>query len=175
VLGYYALRRRRDEWIEIGVMEALEKLARQAYHRAIGLDLLDVAVDCCITKAPCGAEKEGKSPVERAKRGLKHSMAVDAQGIPLGVVAAGVHTTPRLTAFGAHSGGRGGFSIELPEDSSVHLLDRAYDLKVSRERERASGEDRGLVGMIFRARRSGPPTSHKTVGARTNQFLEQRA
>jgi hypothetical protein len=92
------LRRRRDEWIEIGVMEALEKLAREAYDRAIGLDLFDVAVDCCITKAPRGGEKAGKSPVERAKRGIKRSMAVDAQGIPLGVVTAGAnrHTTRRF-------------------------------------------------------------------------------
>jgi transposase len=52
---------RRDEWIEIGVMEALEKLARDAYDRAIGLDLFDVAVDCCITKAPCGGEKREKA------------------------------------------------------------------------------------------------------------------
>ena len=102
------LRRRRDEWIEAGVMDALEKLAREAYDRIIGLDLFDVAVDCCITKAPCGGEKAGKSPVDRAKRGLKRSMAVDAEGIPLRVVAAWGEP-PRLTAFGAHPGGRGGF------------------------------------------------------------------
>jgi transposase len=80
------LRRRRDEWIEAGVMEAMEELAREAYDRAIGLDLADladVAVDCCVTKAPCGGEKAGKSPVDRGKRGgLKRSMMVDAQGIP---------------------------------------------------------------------------------------------
>jgi transposase len=111
------LRPRRDEWIEIGVMEALEKLAREAYDQISGLDLFDVAVDWCITKAaPCGGEKAGKSPVDRAKRGLKRSMVVDAQGIPLGVVAAGANChdepprrTARLAAFGAHPGGRGGF------------------------------------------------------------------
>jgi hypothetical protein len=56
------LRRRRDEWIEAGVMDALEEIAREAYDRAIGLDLSDVAVDCCITKAPCGGEKAGRPP-----------------------------------------------------------------------------------------------------------------
>jgi hypothetical protein len=45
------LRRRRDEeWIEAGLMDALEDMALEAYDRAIGLDLADVAVDCCITK-----------------------------------------------------------------------------------------------------------------------------
>ena len=44
------LRRRRDEWIEAGLMEAIEDMAREAYDRAIGLDLADVAVDCCIQR-----------------------------------------------------------------------------------------------------------------------------
>jgi transposase len=78
------LRRRRDEWIEAGVMDTLEEVARQSYDRTIGLELSDVAVDCCITKAPCGGEKAGKSPVDRGKQGLKRSTMVDACGIPLG-------------------------------------------------------------------------------------------
>ncbi len=52
------------------------------------MELGEVAVDCCITKAPCGGEKAGRSPVDRAKRGIKRSVAVDARGIPLGVVTA---------------------------------------------------------------------------------------
>ena len=71
------LRRRRDDWIEAGVMDGLEEVAREAYDRTIGLELSDVAVDCCITKAPCGGEKAGKSPVDRGKQGLKRSMIVD--------------------------------------------------------------------------------------------------
>ncbi len=68
-----------------------KQLAREAYDRAIGLDLFDVAVDCCITKAPCGGEKAGRSPVDRTKQGLKRSVAVGADGIPLGAVAAPVN------------------------------------------------------------------------------------
>jgi hypothetical protein len=37
----------------------------KAYDRVIGLELNDVAVDGCITKAPCGGERAGKSPVDR--------------------------------------------------------------------------------------------------------------
>lgn len=51
------LRRRRDEWIEAGVMDALEGVARQAYDRTIGLDLADVAVDCCIQRRPRAEER----------------------------------------------------------------------------------------------------------------------
>src|SRR5829696_2002401 len=82
------LRRRRDEWIDLGVMDELEEIARESYDRVVGLELSEVAVDCCITKAPCGGEKAGRSPVDRGKRGLKRSMAVDAKGIPLGSVSA---------------------------------------------------------------------------------------
>jgi transposase len=55
------LRRRRDEWIEAGLMETLRQLTLEAYDRFIGLELSDLAVDCCITKAPCGGEKAGKT------------------------------------------------------------------------------------------------------------------
>jgi hypothetical protein len=61
------LRRRRDEWIEAGSMEALEEMALESYDRIIGLELSEVAVDCCITKAPCGGQKAGRSPVDTAR------------------------------------------------------------------------------------------------------------
>ena len=48
---------RRDEWIACGVMEKLRELALEAYDRFIGLDLSEVAVDCCITKAQKAAER----------------------------------------------------------------------------------------------------------------------
>src|SRR5918996_1435523 len=66
--------------------------------RVVGLELPDVAVDCCITKAPCGGEKAGRSPVDRGKRGIKRSTAVDARGIPLGSVSAPAnrHDSPLL-------------------------------------------------------------------------------
>ena len=48
------LRRRRDERIASGAMERLRVTVLDAYDRLIGLELFDVAVDCCITKAPCG-------------------------------------------------------------------------------------------------------------------------
>ncbi len=42
------LRRRRDEWIGSGAMEKLREMALEAYDRtAVGLELSEVAVDCC--------------------------------------------------------------------------------------------------------------------------------
>ena len=64
------------------------------------------------------------------KRGIKRSTMVDANGIPLAIVAAGAnrHDSPLLapTLDAAREA-----SIELPEHASVHL-DRAYDSEVTR-------------------------------------------
>jgi transposase len=149
------LRRRRDKWIELGVMDRLREICLDAYERFIGLKLSEVAVDCCTTKAPCGGQKAGRSPVDRGKRGIKRSMAVDAEGIPLGAVSAPAnrHDSPLLVpTLKAASETLGA----LPEWASVHL-DRGYDSLLTRERL----EELGLRWEISRGRASrrliGPP------------------
>jgi transposase len=82
------LRRRHDEWITLGLAEQLRLLVLGAYDRMPGLELTHLAVDGCITKTPCGGQTAGPSPVDRAKQGGKRSVAVEADGIPLGAVAA---------------------------------------------------------------------------------------
>ena len=82
-------------------MEELEQMARESYDRVIGLELAEVAVDCCITKAPCGGEKAGRSPVDRGKLGIKRSTAVDAEGVPIAAItaAANRHDSPLLVPY----------------------------------------------------------------------------
>ena len=63
------LRRRRDEWMSAGVVEHLRMAVLVAYDQMIGLELEDLAVDGCITKAPCGGQTAGRSPVDRGKQG----------------------------------------------------------------------------------------------------------
>jgi transposase len=135
------LRRRRDEWIDEGIMESLRRIVLDAYDRMIGLDLFDVAVDGCITKAPCGGQKAGKSPVDRGKQGIKRSTVVDANGIPLGAIAtpANRHDSPLLEETLDTMKVLG----ELPERISVHL-DRGYDSEATREKL----EIRGLLAEI---------------------------
>jgi Transposase DDE domain len=87
---------RRDEWLAAGVTEQLEHIARDAYDRMLGLDLHHLAIDGCITKAPCGGQSTGRSPVDRGKRGRKRSVAVDGGGLPLGAVVAGANTHDAL-------------------------------------------------------------------------------
>jgi transposase len=160
------LRRRRDEWIEEGVMDSLEKLATEAYDRLIGLELSDIAVDCCITKAPCGGERTGRSPVDRGKQGIKRSVAVDADGIPLGTVVAPAnrHDSPLLVE--TLDNVKASFAGSLPEGASVHL-DRGYDSKATRERL----EERGLIGVISEKGKSAPLQATKRwVVERTNAW-----
>src|SRR5829696_9241000 len=65
----------------LGVLDALHEVALEAYDRMVGLEPSELAVDSCITKAPCGGEKAGRSPVDRGKRGIKRSVVVDGKGI----------------------------------------------------------------------------------------------
>jgi len=158
------LRRRRDEWIGLGLAETLRKMALDAYDRMVGLELSDVAVDCCITKAPCGGEKSGRSPVDRGKRGVKRSVAVDGRGIPLGSVTAPAnrHDSPLLvpTLEAARALGL------APEGAKVHL-DRGYDSKLTRERL----VKLGLVAEVSEKGRPAPVNAtRRWVIERTNSW-----
>ena len=158
------LRRRRDEWIDLGVMGELEEMARESYDRTIGLDLSEVAVDCCITKAPCGGEKAGRSPVDRGKRGMKRSVAVDGKGIPLAAVSAPAnrHDSPLLapTLDAVRALGL------APEGASVHL-DRGYDSGPARKLL----EEGGLAGVISeKGKPASLVTTKRWVVERTNSW-----
>lgn len=92
------IRRRVRAWSDAGLATKLHALVITQYDRVIGLELDDIAVDGCITKAPGGGEKAGRSPVDRGKLGLTRSTMTDAAGIPLPIVSAGAnrHDAPLL-------------------------------------------------------------------------------
>ena len=161
------LRERRDEWIEIGAMDALCEIVLEAYDRYIGLELCEVAVDCCITKAACGGEKAGTNPVDRGKGGIKRSTAVDAEGIPIGGVTdpANRHDSPLLVPTLEHASASVG---GLPEGVSVHL-DLGYDSEITRQRL----EDRMLRAEISKKGKPAPLAAIKRwvverIGSRHN-------
>jgi transposase len=159
------IRRRVQQWAQLGLAQLVHTLALRAYDRMIGLELEDLAVDACVTKAPGGGEAAGRSPVDRGKQGLKRSMIVDGEGIPLGVVATGAnrHDSPLLTPT---LDAAAEASIELPEQASVHL-DRAYDSNVTRRLL----EDRGLAGVISKKGKPAPLGATKRwVIERTNSW-----
>lgn len=118
-------------------------------------------------KAPRGGGKAGKSPVDRGKQGVKRSVAVDANGTPLGVVAAGAnrHESPLLCATLDAATERKA-AVEFGEHASIHL-DRAYDSKNTRRLL----EERGLVGVIAKKGMPAPMTaSLRWIVERTNSW-----
>lgn len=135
------IRRRLQEWAAAGFAATLQQMVLDQYDRMIGVELSDVAVDGCITQAPSGGEGSGKSPVDRGKQGLKRSVLVDGNGIPLHVVVVGAnrHDGPLLaeTLRGLEPWG------PMPDGTTVHL-DRGYDSA----RTRAVLADLGLRGQI---------------------------
>jgi hypothetical protein len=138
------IRRRLQAWAALGLSEHLHTLALRAYDRMIGLDLEELAVDGCITKAPAGGEVAGRSPVDRGKQGLKRSVVTDGAGVPLHVVAAGAnrHDAPLL---GATLAGMDKLDRDVSERAVVHL-DRGYDNGPTR----ALLDALGLEGAIAR-------------------------
>jgi hypothetical protein len=113
-----------------GIAAEVHALALAAYDRMIGLGLDQLSVDGCIAKAPCGGERAGRSPVDRGKQGTKRSIAADACGVPLGIVAARANRHdspllgPTLQATTLQVGA-------LPRQANVHL-DRGYDSAATR-------------------------------------------
>ena len=159
------IRRRVKPWAETGVMQTLHGLVVEQYDRMIGLDLDDVVVDGCITKAPCGGEKAGRSPVDRGKQGVKRSTLTDGTGIPLHVVSAGANRNdaPLLapTLVGLEALG------PAPDGITVHL-DRGYDSAPTR----ALLDGLALTGVIARTGKPAPlQVGKRWVVERTHAWM----
>ena len=136
------IRRRLKEWAAAGLGEQVHALALQAYDRMLGLELDDLAVDGCITKAPSGGEVAGRSPVDRGKGGLKRSVVTEGTGLPLHLVAAGAnrHDAPLLEPTLA-----GLDKLDWrPDEPTVHL-DRGYAGRPTRALLEALGFDGAIA------------------------------
>jgi transposase len=159
------MRRRRDEWIRLGVWDRLRLCCVDAYDRMIGLDLADLTVDGCTTKAVCGGECAGRSPVDRGKGGWKRSQLTDGAGIPIAAVSAPAnivdHTLLTTTLDAIKD------LQPLPAGVTVHL-DAGYDHRPARQ----ALADRDLAGQIAHR---GDPTpiqvGRRWVVERTHSWL----
>ena len=166
------LRARRDEWIDAGIFDSLFDQALAAFDRIIGLDLDHVAIDGSLHKAPCGGEGTGPNPTDRGKLGHKWSIAVDANGIPLGWALDGANRNdipllaPNLDAVAER-----GFLADI---GMLHL-DRGYDYPKIRRQLIATG----ITDFDIQERGTKPPegSPHRlTLGLRwiveaTNSWL----
>jgi transposase len=159
------LRRRRDEWIQLGIFDRLRLACLDAYEQMIGLDLADVAVDGCTTKAPCGGEGAGRSPVDRGKGGIKRSQLSDGAGVPMATVSAPANT--RDDALLSQTLDALKDFQPLPAEVTVHL-DAGYDYRPCR----AALAERGLCGEIASRGTPAPvQVGKRWVVERTNSWL----
>lgn len=135
------MRRRRDQWARAGLMRQLHTAVLGAYERMVGLDLDHICIDGCITKAPCGGDCAGRSPVDRGKGGMKRSQVSDGQGVPLAAVPAPANV-PDHKLLGASLDALKDFA-PLGQDVTVHL-DAGYDYAPCRQQLAERGLDSSI-------------------------------
>jgi transposase len=159
------LRRRRDEWIRLGMWDRLRLACLDAYNRLIGLDLAHLAVDGCTTKAVSGGECAGRSPVDRGKGGMKRSQLTDGGGIPMAAVSAPANTVDH--ALLAETLDAVKDFVPLPVEVTVHL-DAGYDYRPCRE----VLDERSMVGEIAHRGEPAPiQVGRRWVVERANSWL----
>ncbi len=166
------LRRRRDEWVSIGVFQKLVEEAINAFDKVIGLDLTEVSVDGSLHKAPMGGEGTGPNPTDRGKTGWKWSVATDANGVPRGWVTEGANRNdsnllaPTLDDVKTRG---------LLSDIETLWLDRGYDSELTRTRLVEHGIKDAVIAKK-RKQGSATGTKHQPMGLRwpverTNSWL----
>jgi len=121
-------------WEELGCWDRLHADLLRLLRQAGKLDPDLVIVDAVILRAFGGGEQTGPSPVDRRKKGSKHTLLVDRHGIPLAIRTAGANASdhqqilpvvldfPKIT-------GKPGRPKELPDEL---YADRGYDSEDTR-------------------------------------------
>src|SRR3954463_14252799 len=126
--------RRLRLWEELGIWDRLHADLLRLLRRAGLLDPgLDV-IDSVYVRAFGGGEATGPSPVDRRKKGSKHTLLVDRHGVPLAIRTAPANASdhtqiiPIVVDF-PRVGGKPGRPKELPDEL---YADRGYDSEATR-------------------------------------------
>jgi transposase len=126
--------RRLRLWEELGVWDRLHADLLRLLRQNDQLDPNLVIVDSVIVRAFGGGELTGPSPVDRGKKGSKHTLLVDRHGVPLAIRTAGANASdhtqliPILLEF-PHVGGKPGRPKEHPDEA---YTDAGYDSEGAR-------------------------------------------
>lgn len=122
--------RRLQLWEESGIWDRLHLHLLTLLRRAGELEHETTIIDSVLVRAFGGGEQTGPSPVDRGKRGTKHTILVDRHGIPLAIrtapAGASDHTQilPTVILDFPRVGGLPGRPKELPNEV---YADRGYD------------------------------------------------
>ncbi len=126
--GMSCWRRLRD-WQQARVWQRIQEVLLAELRAADKIDWSRAVVDSASLRAVYGGEKTGPNPTDRGKKGSKHHVVVDAQGLPLAVRLTPANANditqllPLVDAIPAIAG-RPGHPRRRPE---VLQGDRGYD------------------------------------------------
>lgn len=126
--------RRLRAWEEAGIWDHLHADLLRLLREAGKLDTDLVVIDGVYVRAFGGGEQTGPSPVDRRKKGTKHTLMVDRHGVPLAVRTAGANASdhtqiiPLLLDF-PKVGGKPGRPRGTPR---ALYADRGYDSDATR-------------------------------------------
>lgn len=126
-------------WSRARVFKRMWRTGLQEYDEVKGLEWKWQAADGAITKAPLGGQATGKSPVDRAKRGTKRSLLVEANGVPLAIAVgpANRHEVKLLAAT------LDGIVVERPGPSEQARQNLCLDKGYAGEPTQQEGQARG--------------------------------
>jgi len=122
-----------QEWVAAEVFQEMWESGLLAWDEFKGIDWSWLSMDGCITKAPLGGEKTGKNPTDRAKRGVKRSLLVEGQGLPVGLAVEGANRNDMKMVEATLES----IPIERPEPTAEQpqgmCMDKGYDYDEVRE------------------------------------------
>ncbi len=127
-----------QRWVRAGVFKRMWQAGLAEYDEVKGIAWKWQAADGAMTKAPLGGEKTGKNPTDRAKSGVKRSLLVDENGVPLSIVVSGANVTDGKLLKSTLEA----LPIERPDPPSGPqnlCLDKAYSGEPCRQVAQAHG------------------------------------
>jgi transposase len=161
--------RRFQEWTQAGVFQRLCTQGLLDYDELKGIEWKWQAMDGAMTKAPLGKEQTGPNPTDRAKRGVKRSLLVEGNGVPLGVAVDGASRNDfKMARVTLES-----IPIDRPkptkEDPQHLCLDKGYDY----DEVRALGKEFGYT-LHIRPRNEEAQTLKRQVGFKARRWVVER-
>jgi transposase len=127
--------RRLRAWEEAGIWDRLYADLLRLLKGADKLDPDTAIIDSVTVRAFGGGEATGLNPVDRSRKGTKHTLLVDRHGVPLAIRTAGANASdhrqiiPRILDF-PRVGGQPGRPKEWPDEA---YADRGFDSEGSGE------------------------------------------
>ena len=127
-------RTRLRDWEEAGIWKDIHHLLLTKLRRSNQLSHETVVIDSAQVRAFGGGDRSGPSPVDRRKKGVKYTMLVDRNGVPLAVQSASANTSDHqqilstVIAF-PQVGGQPGRPRERPQ---TLYADAGYDSEATR-------------------------------------------